>query len=243
MNERTHLSAMSLDRLLLGSMPAAEEQQSRAHLEACASCRQALEENRAARQHFEARLFARTLPAVEARLQRPGLLARLGSLLRSPKLLAPAGALALALLLLVPRPATDADLRIKGGPIFQLFALRQDSVLKVRPETRLAAGDRIRFVVEAPKAGFLLVASVDGAGKVSLYFPPEGAQSAAVGAGRTELPGSIELDDAPGPERLFAYFSDAPLPADEVTRALAAEPGAPVAGVVPLEASFGKERR
>jgi hypothetical protein len=77
---------------------------------------------------------------------------------------------------------------------------------------------------------------------VSVYFPPEGGQSAPVGAGRSELPGSIELDDAPGPERLFAYFSEQPLPAAEVARALAAAPGAVVSGVKPLELSFAKEQ-
>ncbi|HET9451957.1 MAG TPA: hypothetical protein VFO83_13795, partial [Aggregicoccus sp.] len=37
-----------------------------------------------------------------------------------------------------------------------------------------------------------------------------------------ELPGSVVLDAAPGPERVFALFSDAPLAAGDVTRALEA---------------------
>ncbi len=241
MNERDHLCALSLDRLLLSSMSADEERQAGEHLEACEACRTALEELRADQQRFAARVFARTLPPLEARACRRGRLELLAARLGNPRLLVPVG-LAVALLLVVARPAPEPDLRIKGGPTLKVFARRQGAVFQVRPDTRLAAGDRIRFVIEPERPGYLLVASVDGAGTVSVYFPPEGGQSAPVGAGRSELPGSIELDDAPGPERLFAYFSEQPLPAAEVARALAAAPGAVVSGVKPLELSFAKEQ-
>jgi hypothetical protein len=90
----------------------------------------------------------------------------------------------------------------------------------VHDETALAPNDRIRFVVTSDRARFLMIASVDGAGNASIYFPYHGARSGPVAGERVELPGSIILDDAPGPERLFAVFSDEPISADVVRRAL-----------------------
>ncbi|HEX4621578.1 MAG TPA: hypothetical protein VH208_08425, partial [Myxococcaceae bacterium] len=48
------------------------------------------------------------------------------------------------------------------------------------------------------------------------YFPYNGAQSAPLMENRQELPNSIELDGVTGPERLYAFFSDAPLQTHDV---------------------------
>jgi len=80
-------------------------------------------------------------------------------------------------------------------------------------------------------ARYLLVASVDGGGGVTIYYPYNGAQSAAIaaiaggvggGAGVIEPAGSIVLDAAPGPERVFAILSDVALPVELVTAQLRA---------------------
>ena len=84
----------------------------------------------------------------------------------------------------------------------------------------LRAGDRIRFGVMAGDARFVVVASVDGRGHASIYQP-----STPIAAGKEPLvllPDSIVLDDAPGPERIFALFSDRKVEDAEVTAALAA---------------------
>jgi hypothetical protein len=127
----------------------------------------------------------------------------------------------LALLLwLRPRTevANEPAIAIKGGPSLRVFARRQGRVTAVRPRTTLHAGDEIRFAVEPAGLHYLIVASVDGAGKATVYFPYGGIASQPVSGGT--LPGSIVLDDAPGPERIFALFSRQPLAAAEVTGAL-----------------------
>jgi hypothetical protein len=67
----------------------------------------------------------------------------------------------------------------------------------------------------------VLVASVDASGKANVYFPYEGERSATLpGPGRWEVPGSIELDDTIGPERVFVFFSPEPLVAARAREAL-----------------------
>jgi hypothetical protein len=84
-------------------------------------------------------------------------------------------------------------------------------------------GDEIRFVLTGTpaSAAYVLVASVDASGKTNVYFPYEGDRSAPLaGPGRWEVPGSIELDDTLGPERVYVFFSEAPLDAAPIRSAL-----------------------
>ena len=53
----------------------------------------------------------------------------------------------------------------------------------------------------------VLVASIDAAGKTSVYFPFGGNASGLLSESRNELPDTIVLDDTLGPERIFAFYS------------------------------------
>jgi hypothetical protein len=103
-------------------------------------------------------------------------------------------------------------------------------VVRVADGARLAAGDALRFVLDPTGLPYVLIASVDGAGQVSIYFPFHGEASARVD-GRTSVsvPGSIVLDEAPGPERLYVIYSERPIEARAVRHVLArtAAGGAP----------------
>lgn len=211
-----HLSSMTIDGLASGLLA---EPSARAHLESCARCRSDLEAAEAACAAFTRDVLPRTVGTL-----RPP--ARSRWVLAWPAL----AAAALAAIVLVvwsgrrgPAPAVgdDGDLRMKGVLAFQMFANRRDDVFAVHDATKLAAGDRIRFVVGAGAARpYLLVASVDGAGNATIYYPYGGARSGPAPAMPSELPGSIVLDAAPGPERVFALASAQPLDAAQVTRAL-----------------------
>jgi hypothetical protein len=114
-------------------------------------------------------------------------------------------------------PDTAPELAIKGGPSLQVYALRDRRVFRISDGDVLAAGDEIRFAVNPAGAGYVLIASVDGRGHATIYVPYDGKSSVAVDPrGRTELPGSIVLDDATGPERVFAVFSTSPISAADV---------------------------
>ena len=210
----THLSAFELDAVALGSEPAG----AREHLAACARCRTDLDAASALREHFTAHVLPRMLPVRRRRRAWPWLAA-------------PMLAAAAALLVVVRRPhrAPPAvpELAIKGDVAWQVFGNRDGHTFAVHDGTPLERGDRIRFAVIPNGARYLLVASIDGAGAVTVYFPYGGSASApldaiAPGAARVELPGSIVLDAAPGPERVFALFSDRPIETAEVARQLRA---------------------
>jgi hypothetical protein len=218
-----HLTPLDLDALALALAVPAERAERLEHARTCAACGGLLEQDRRARQRFEAEVYARTLPVVRGRLAPPPV--------RKPPWLAPvlaAAGLAAAALVLVPRigerralPPGAAGLGVKGPGALQVFARRQSRVFAVEEGTRLAAGDAIRFFVDPGAADHVLVGSVDGAGQANIYYPYDGRESVRVAAGRRlEVPGSIVLDRAPGPERLFAVFSRAPLSVERVRAAL-----------------------
>lgn len=199
----SHVSAFTLDALALGALDPDREAAAHAHVASCAACRGARDAAAALREHFMIRVLPRGLPARRHH--------------RWLWLAVPALAAAL-LVALWPRlePPEQGDLGIKGTASWQVFANRSGHTFAVHDGTELAAGDRIRFVVVPGGARYLLVASVDGRGAVTIYYPYEGSQSAPIDGERFELTGSIVLDAAPGPERIYALLSDEPITADAV---------------------------
>jgi anti-sigma factor RsiW len=204
-----HLDALTLDALALGALAPPDAAATLAHLESCTACRAEADTAAALRAHFERSVLARTLPRVARR--RPWWL-----------LVAP---LAIFLVTRDRQGDTDTDnpvLGIKGESAWQVFANRNGATFAVRDGAPLAAGDRIRFVVTPAGARYLLIASIDGTGATTIYYPYGGNESAAVSGDRIELPGSIVLDAAAGPERLYAVFSNVPVSADAIKSELGA---------------------
>jgi anti-sigma factor RsiW len=223
-----HLSSFTLDALALGALPAAEAALAHAHLAGCAACTSQLEAVRASGEEFARSVLPRTLARVHERAARPAWT----RFLRAWTLLPVSALAAAAVLMLVlhgsatlaptTRAGDDSGLAIKGGATLRVFADHESHVFQVRDGDRLAPGDRIRFVVEPAGLPYLLVASVDGKGTPSIYYPYDARVSGRLTQAITiELPGSIVLDAAPGPERLFALFSREPLDAQVVRAALA----------------------
>jgi hypothetical protein len=124
---------------------------------------------------------------------------------------------------------TPGMIGIKGrAPGLQVYARRHGpgtegaEVTKVEDGDRLAAGDALRFVLPATGLPYVLIASVDGAAQTSVYYPYRGEASAEVDRkGTVSVPGSIVLDQAPGPERIFVIHSEKPISASMARAALA----------------------
>lgn len=210
-----HVSSMTIDAVAGGLVTGDELASALAHIETCARCRADLDVAEVACATFKRDVLPRTI----------------GSLRPRPwwrsfaPLIVPVLAAAAILVWLARKPETTTvtdDIRAKGPATFQVYAKRGERVLALRDGSRLAPGDAIRFVAGSRVARFLLVGSVDGAGRASIYFPYRGTQSGAIGGTPAELPGSIVLDAAPGPERLFAVFTTEPIEAAAVTSALEA---------------------
>ncbi len=212
-----HLSTFALDAFSLGALSPEESERVRAHLAACPRCSADFEQASAARDHF----VRVVLPRTEQRFRVRRFSWRLLPLVLVPSLAAAAVAFFVLLPAIVGAP--DSDLGIKGGPVVQAVARRGERTFQVAEKAILAPGDELRFVVQPVGFEYLLIASVDGDGNATVYFPPAGAQSARLELkGQGELPGSFRLDASRGPERVFALFSHRPLVAAPVLAELRA---------------------
>jgi hypothetical protein len=117
---------------------------------------------------------------------------------------------------------TAADFAFEGGPAFRVLVAHGEHAAAVSDGARLGAGDWVRFVVTPGRYRYLLVASVDGAGRATVYFPSGGETSGPVPpGGEVALLQAVALDWTPGPERIFALFSEQPLEARALTDELA----------------------
>ncbi|NMO15435.1 hypothetical protein HPC49_33740 [Pyxidicoccus fallax] len=208
-----HLSSLQLDALALDALPADARSAARAHLDACATCRARAEELASLRSHFTVHVLPRTAPA----LRRPPAWHSAWRWL-VPLVAVTAGVLVMAR---PPKTDTEPEYGVKGGATLQLFAHRGERTWKVQEGESLAPGDQVRFRLDGGGLPYVLLVSVDGAGQVNTYHPFGGARSAPLSEGaQAEVPGSVVLDTAPGPERLFALFSREPLTFDSVAPAL-----------------------
>jgi hypothetical protein len=123
--------------------------------------------------------------------------------------------------LVASRDRHEAQTRSKGKPALAFYVKHGEVVREGRPGEAVYPNDAINFTVSTDGPAFLAIISVDGAGKVSAYYP-EGPAAAAIPAGRDQvLPRSVLLDDTLGLERVVGVFCDRPILVAELAAAVA----------------------
>ncbi|HEX4455928.1 MAG TPA: hypothetical protein VH143_33940 [Kofleriaceae bacterium] len=122
-----------------------------------------------------------------------------------------------------PRPAivgeltfSDDDDGVRAKGKARLVAFRQvgDKAEQLEQDALCKQGDVIQLRYNAGGRRYGVIASVDGAGVVTLHYPlSEDAppEATAVGAGTLALPHAYELDDAPRFERFFFITAQQPI--------------------------------
>jgi hypothetical protein len=226
--EDGHLSEQAFDLLVLRGDEADDgTRRARDHVAVCAACGGHLDSLRRSASYFEQHVRARTEPrvveAVERRLAGARARGRRRWTLTALGVTAAAAALVLVARV-APRRVDggDGDLRAKGKPSMVVFRRHAGAVSVLADGAHVEPGDGLRFTAQPAGHRWLLVASIDSAGRPNVYVPYGGAGSAPIDPVRPfEDGGSITLDDTPGPERVFALFSDRPIAAADATRALA----------------------
>jgi hypothetical protein len=200
-------SEFALERLRFGELAASPQEAGLlAHVDRCSGCRRLLAE-----------LASSPLPPAPA-MHRVMRRARRVPWWRAS--FAAAGLAAAALALVVGRrPPLD---NVTKGADWQwtVIARRADGVVRaVQPGEALAAGDRLRFQVFTRwRRGHVVLVMLDDAG-VSPLVPPSGASLPVTGGRQTLLDGAVELDGAPGAERIVLAACDESTTVDAVLRA------------------------
>jgi len=210
----------------LGEASPAERAWIDAHLARCARCAEMRASFESHRREVAGAAPARAPEGLKmrlARLRKPWWRGRwVGATLLVPAALATIAVLTLRGSTQAPHEVAP-EITVKGGTAFNVVMRRGRRVSPVRAGERLRSGDQIRFVLQHVRYPFVLIASVDGSGHANVYVPYEGKTSVEIQVGdQVEIPGSIVVDESPGPERLFALFSRQPLAAGPVRAALAA---------------------
>jgi hypothetical protein len=209
-------SDFALDALALSGDAAPEVA---AHVRECASCRERSEQRRLVEEEFErgvAPPFWRAVVHEHRRRRRR----RLWALA-----LAPALSAACALVILVARGDTGrppVEVVAKGTPSLEIHCRRGGRTFAMAARDAVEPGDELRFVPRpaSTQAHYIQVASIDGTGSYTPFYPAlPAAESLPLPPSGQPLAGSIRLDDAPGPERLFVVLSTTPLPVAAVREA------------------------
>jgi len=118
-------------------------------------------------------------------------------------------------------PPGEEVTRVKGPS--RLLAFRQvgDRAERLTQDALVHAGDLIQLSYNAGGKPYGVIASIDGAGVVTLHFPASKdapAEATALAKQQTALPNAYALDDAPRFERFFLITSDTPI---DVSKTLA----------------------
>jgi hypothetical protein len=233
-----HVSTFHLEAMRLGGMTRPAQDRAARHLVACARCRRLAAEWEASLREFADGPLVRTRASLRGRAGPVRRAALPRKVIGWAAALTAAAALA-SLIAVWCGPASrrgvasdsgEPTVSVKGGLDFVIAAQRGDRVFHADAQP-LRAGDRIRFVLDGVSSSYLMVGSVDGAGHANIYVPYEGAESVLVASrppesAHLEIEGSIVLDRAPGPERVFALVSQRPLTVGPVRSALLAIGGA-----------------
>jgi len=124
------------------------------------------------------------------------------------------------------RDPVGPQVQVKGSPLV-VHVRHAGQVRAATDGETVEAGDALRFTLSCESCR-VVVLSIDSRGTISRLAPVQGEAPIAV-TGTTTLPGSAELDDVSGPERIFAVLGDDRLTwsaAEEAARRLiAAKPG------------------
>ncbi|MCB9758940.1 MAG: zf-HC2 domain-containing protein [Alphaproteobacteria bacterium] len=219
-----HLSTLKLNQLRYGELTADDEAAARAHLDTCERCADRLRAQEANRAAF---VLQPVPPALKAPAPSPWR--------RWWVAVTPVLALA-ALILIIPRLTSLNDqgtgtvsglsedhetdrTRIKGARVeLEAWLNTPRGERALNKGDAVATGDVIQFRFDAGDHRYVTFAGVDGTGQVEVYgtFTANGPQ-----AGVSAAPFALTLDDTPGDQTFFAYFTEsAPQPGEVKASAL-----------------------
>jgi hypothetical protein len=207
-------SELDLDRLYFGELG---DHPLRSHVDACEQCKTRLSEREQPLPvEMRARMLAEIHRGVVERQQSDRLLDKMLRWLRPVRHFALVAATAAAVFMLMPQDKAET-VTSKGGLGLVVYRERGGDVDKTLSGEQFQPGDRLRFEVELPQPGQLMIVGVEADGDTFPCYTSESERSII----QTEtvkqvLPGAVELDDSRGKEQLHAILCRTPFSFDEV---------------------------
>jgi hypothetical protein len=135
--------------------------------------------------------------------------------------------------------------RVKGPARLVVFRQAGDHAERLEQDAVARAGDLLQLRYDTGRHGYGVIASVDGAGVVTLHFPSsEDAppEATALAKKSTVLPHAYALDDAPKFERFFFITANEPIDVQQSLAALRALAQRPDSGDAALELPPGLDQ-
>ncbi len=246
-----HVSDLSLDQLVAGELGKVEAHALRAHLSDCSGCGERLAAREQGFGQFGGEvdggaLFERVMSEVDLSSVPESVSAAVREVAAQPspepasptlwsrvaaalnfKVLGAIAVGAAAALLLMPRAGvpvvdpTDPGVRTKGSVALRVMRARGENVAEAFSSDTFQAGDRLRFIVDAPEGegGYAMVVGREASGTTYAAWPLDnGDASVELTAGKgVELDGAVALDDAPGDEWLALVVCSEPFGLSAVT--------------------------
>ena len=215
-----------LDRLHWGELAPEQAAQLHEHVSGCDDCRRRMQLRRKGFAAFDEldpdALRARIEASVRAETAR--------SRRRWYGRLAPVGLaaalVALVLLVVLPRTAPrhgtgTGEIRAKGGFGMRIFRERRGRVESVLSGETFHPGDRLRFMVDLPRAGHLMIVGMEHSGRLYPCYPADGSSTSRrveAGSGQV-LAGAVRLDESVGEEWIFAVLCEGPFSIEKLRAA------------------------
>jgi hypothetical protein len=200
-------SDLTLDRLHTGELPREKAVEAERHVAGCADCGARMAERRAGFGAIEGVDPRVMLARIRTGLDRPAPLPeRLSGWVR--RLFAPLAVAAVAAVALVvvtqQQQQQPEETRMKGALGLHVFRLVGDHSEEMVSGSVFAPGDRLRFAVDLPAEGHVMVLGVEPAGALYTAWPLEpGVQTRIAEGNGIELSGAVSLDAQPGRETLY----------------------------------------
>jgi hypothetical protein len=117
------------------------------------------------------------------------------------------------------------ETRAKGATRLVVFRQVGDHAERLDEDELVREGDLLQLRYRAGGRGYGVIASVDGAGVVTLHFPQRedaAPEATALAQKTTSLPNAYALDDAPKFERFFFITADEPINVEQTLQTLRA---------------------
>ncbi|MBD3344299.1 MAG: DUF4384 domain-containing protein [Chitinivibrionales bacterium] len=114
--------------------------------------------------------------------------------------------------LIFQHTVSGPEYRTKGESDLAVYVKTQSGEIRERKSRIFTPGEQVQFTYTCGAKNKLILLSIDEEGKITTYYPENGAGSVELEKGQNlPLPNSIILDDYIGKELFIVVFSEKPL--------------------------------